>query len=412
VAGPLLIAEPPLQALPTLARTIGLNEALVLQQVHYRLRHARHERDGRRWVYNTYEQWQEEFPFWSVRTLKRIFHALEERGLLLTATYNRSPLDRTKWYAVRYEHPLLAGAAPSSATGRPECNPGTIAACNTDTMASCEAGPLAGQDRHDRGATLARSNHETPAETPARSATENREGEQQRAAPAAGDAPTPVVVAPIDLLVRRGVTPVAAARLAGSVAAATIERQVAIYDWLREQAPDDARLTPGRLRRMIEEDWAPPPGFVPPAERARQAALAAAAAEEGRRARAAAARRHEAAVADEAALLASLGLAAEDQAVWRALAEQPPRLPAVFGRALFYAPRGATPPALLFRERADAALAASPAYAPHRVEVERRLCDRFPRYARARVTAGRPAYLACDDVLAALRASTAPGDDA
>lgn len=31
----LLINEPPLQVLPTLAKTIGLNEAIVLQQVHY-----------------------------------------------------------------------------------------------------------------------------------------------------------------------------------------------------------------------------------------------------------------------------------------------------------------------------------------------------------------------------------------
>ncbi|HEX5501024.1 MAG TPA: hypothetical protein VFW96_00295, partial [Thermomicrobiales bacterium] len=265
---PLLIAEPPLQALPTLARAIGLNEALVLQQVHYRLRHARHERDGRRWVYNTYEQWQEEFPWWSIRTLKRIFHSLEERGLLLTATYNRSPLDRTKWYAVRYEHPLLAGAPPSSSVVRPECNPGTIASCNPgtvgecepDTMASCEADPLAVQDRHDRGATLAHSNQETPAKTSARSTTEIGEGEQQQGAPSvAADGDEAVVVAPLELLVGRGVTPVTAARLVAAVAARTIARQVAIYDWLRERAPDDDRLTPGRLRRMIEEDWAPPP---------------------------------------------------------------------------------------------------------------------------------------------------------
>ncbi|HEX5503579.1 MAG TPA: hypothetical protein VFW96_13225, partial [Thermomicrobiales bacterium] len=250
------------------------------------------------------------------------------------------------------------------------------------------------------------SNQETPAKTSARSTTEIGEGEQQQGAPAVaddGDEAVVVVVAPLELLVRRGITPATAARLVATVAAPTIARQVTIYDWLRERTPDDDRLTPGRLRRMIEEDWAPPPGFVPAEERARQATLAAAATEEEERRREAAARRGAETAAAEGALLVSLGLSPEDQAIWRALAEQPPRLPVVFGRALFYAPREATPPALLFRDRAEVALATSPAYAPHRAEIERRLCDRFPRYARARVTAGRPAYLACADVLAALR---------
>jgi len=59
-ATPLLIDEEPLLVPPRLAAAIGLNEAIVLQQIRYWLGDKRRPkiRDGRRWVYNTYPQWQ------------------------------------------------------------------------------------------------------------------------------------------------------------------------------------------------------------------------------------------------------------------------------------------------------------------------------------------------------------------
>lgn len=99
----LLINEPPLQVLPSLAVAVGLNEAIVLQQVHYWLRHSKHEYDGRRWIYNTYEGWQSKFPFWSLHTVRRVINTLEERGLLLSRDdLNRMKIDRTKWYTIDY----------------------------------------------------------------------------------------------------------------------------------------------------------------------------------------------------------------------------------------------------------------------------------------------------------------------
>lgn len=53
-----------------LASSIGINEAIVLQQLHYWISETDSgiEHEGRRWVYNTLEQWQKQFPFWSVDT--------------------------------------------------------------------------------------------------------------------------------------------------------------------------------------------------------------------------------------------------------------------------------------------------------------------------------------------------------
>ena len=89
--------------LPTLATKIGLNEALFLQQLHYWVERSTHEMEGRRWIYNTIEEWCKQFPFWSRRTLTRIISALERQRLILAANYNRKGFDRTKWYTVNYE---------------------------------------------------------------------------------------------------------------------------------------------------------------------------------------------------------------------------------------------------------------------------------------------------------------------
>lgn len=80
----LLFAERPLVINTQLAMKIGLNEAIVLQQLHYWLRDTNSgmECDGVRWIYNTTEQWLEQFPFWSESTLKRAFASLKKLGLL------------------------------------------------------------------------------------------------------------------------------------------------------------------------------------------------------------------------------------------------------------------------------------------------------------------------------------------
>ncbi len=99
----LLIAEPPLLVLPSLAVLVGLNEAIFLQQLHYWLLQSGKERDGRMWIYNTYDEWHQQLPFWSVRTIRRIVGTLEERGLVLsTTTYNSQKVDQTKWYTLVY----------------------------------------------------------------------------------------------------------------------------------------------------------------------------------------------------------------------------------------------------------------------------------------------------------------------
>ena len=106
----LLISEPPLQVLPSLATEVGLNEAIVLQQFHYWLERSNNVHDGYKWVYNSYSKWNEQFPFWSNATLRRTINSLEKQGFFITANYNKAGFDKTKWYRIDYERVSNASA--------------------------------------------------------------------------------------------------------------------------------------------------------------------------------------------------------------------------------------------------------------------------------------------------------------
>lgn len=82
----LLIDEYPLMLLPKLAVRIGLNEAIMLQQVHWLCgRDTSTQRDGRGWVYNTPDGWLRWFPFFSVATIRRTLEELRKTNLLIAA---------------------------------------------------------------------------------------------------------------------------------------------------------------------------------------------------------------------------------------------------------------------------------------------------------------------------------------
>ncbi|WP_370976506.1 conserved phage C-terminal domain-containing protein [Enterobacter roggenkampii] len=105
----LLMPSRPIVINPDLAYSIGLNEAIALQQVNYWLKETTSglERDGVRWIYNTNEQWLEQFPFWSESTLKRTFTRLKQLGVLRVEQLNKSQRDMTNYYTINYESELL-----------------------------------------------------------------------------------------------------------------------------------------------------------------------------------------------------------------------------------------------------------------------------------------------------------------
>lgn len=99
----LLIDEPPLQVLPSLARELGLNEAIMLQQMHYWLIKSSYEFEGVKWFYKTLEDWQTEFPFWSTMTIRRTLTNLEKQKVIRIGNFNKKKFDKTKWYTIEYQ---------------------------------------------------------------------------------------------------------------------------------------------------------------------------------------------------------------------------------------------------------------------------------------------------------------------
>ena len=92
-----------------LALVLGdLNEAIVLNQLNYWLginrKAGKNFIDDRYWVYNSYSDWKaRDFPYWSEKTIQRTFTRLENKGVVVSANYNKLAIDKTKWYTIDTE---------------------------------------------------------------------------------------------------------------------------------------------------------------------------------------------------------------------------------------------------------------------------------------------------------------------
>jgi hypothetical protein len=99
----LLIDETPIVFQPTLAKLIGLPEAIVLQTLKYWCGQKRCGKvvDDERWIFNTLEQWREfSFPFWSTRTIGEVFRTLESMGLVKSKQFDLQSGKAMKYYTI------------------------------------------------------------------------------------------------------------------------------------------------------------------------------------------------------------------------------------------------------------------------------------------------------------------------
>jgi len=81
-----LIPERPLIISPTLAATIGLEEAVMLHVLSELINHRGElQRDGRRWVVLDQASLTGALPFWALIDIKRVQKSLQDLGLLLVA---------------------------------------------------------------------------------------------------------------------------------------------------------------------------------------------------------------------------------------------------------------------------------------------------------------------------------------
>jgi len=351
----LLLAEPPLVILVELAVRVGLDEAIVMQQLRYWLADERKPpiRDGQRWVCPRDIDFFAPMTHRSVAILEKVLRRLEQAGLVRASDrYNAMPGDRTKWYTLDFEAIEQLAADPSAALTQDQTDD---LAKSTTTKCPTPGAPIdqVGSSQLAKSNPMKRPTPGTPFDHDQTDDTTNSlkgsetdpQIEPQTQQQEGGD----IVVSALERsLCERGITRTVAQRLCAVVATETIIRQIDIYDWLRDQQTHPNEVTPGRLRRMIEEDWQPPREHRPALAREHEAAMYTSAAES--RATHAAAAVHEVQERREAreAIIEELGLSKDDQRCWSGVVAASPVLPSPFREALFYAPTpGSTEPALI-----------------------------------------------------------------
>lgn len=103
----LLFDEAPLVVDTVLATKIGVDAALVLQQIHYWIEINRKKNnnfhEGAYWTYNSIKEWNKCFPFYGERTIQRIFKKLKDLGILKVGNFNIAKFDKTSWYSIDYD---------------------------------------------------------------------------------------------------------------------------------------------------------------------------------------------------------------------------------------------------------------------------------------------------------------------
>ena len=99
----LLIEEYPITFYPTLDKEIGVNEAILFQELQYWLTESELEKMGKKWVCMTYDEIQEKLSFFSVHQIKKIIKKLSDSNLILIDNFNELRMDKTNWYTINYQ---------------------------------------------------------------------------------------------------------------------------------------------------------------------------------------------------------------------------------------------------------------------------------------------------------------------
>lgn len=168
---PLLINEHSLQVLPSLACLVGLERAIILQQIHFTLRMPKSGRNigGHHWIYNTAKDWQRDhFPWWSESSIRKHLTALEKDGYVISAQFDKAHWDHKKYYRINYEllnQRLAELPEPHDEEDIPDRS--GIDSESDESLLPDRAGNASQIDAEDSATSLTETSSETSSETPA-----------------------------------------------------------------------------------------------------------------------------------------------------------------------------------------------------------------------------------------------------
>lgn len=88
---------------PEIAGRVGLNAAVIYQNILWwaekNAANGKHQYDGFWWTYNSVSAFSDLFPYLTAKQIRTALDKLVQEGLLVTARFNKSAYDQTKWYA-------------------------------------------------------------------------------------------------------------------------------------------------------------------------------------------------------------------------------------------------------------------------------------------------------------------------
>lgn len=88
---------------PSIAQQVGVNAAVIYQNIVWwaekNAANDKHGHDGLWWTYNSIAAFAELFPYLTGKQIRVALDKLEAAYLIVSGNFNKSPYDRTKWYA-------------------------------------------------------------------------------------------------------------------------------------------------------------------------------------------------------------------------------------------------------------------------------------------------------------------------
>ena len=87
---------------PEIACAVGVSAAVIYQNILFwtekNAANNRHKHEGAYWTYNSISAFEQLFPYLSAKQIRTALGALENAGLIISGSFNKSGYDRTKWY--------------------------------------------------------------------------------------------------------------------------------------------------------------------------------------------------------------------------------------------------------------------------------------------------------------------------
>lgn len=85
----------------------GIDRAILIQHIRFWCKQNTNKKDsyhdGHVWMFQSVEDMQKHYPYWSTHKLHRLLRSMELEGILLAGNYNKVGYDRTKWYTLNID---------------------------------------------------------------------------------------------------------------------------------------------------------------------------------------------------------------------------------------------------------------------------------------------------------------------